>query len=299
MGKAAGNKEVKRGGVPQPGILAPLPPLGRYLFFSVTPGGDPRTGIKALAVAADGVSTVVGAGLSLLQALGRSVPGLRVFPAMHGAGFDVPSTQDALWIWLRGDDRGELMHRTHTLEKILGTAFRLDHVVDAFKHDDGRDLTGYEDGTENPVGEDAVAAACTDDGGSFVAVQQWVHDFPAFHALPRSEQDDAIGRRRDDNEELDDAPESAHVKRTAQESFSPEAFILRRSMPWTEGRSGGLLFVAFGHTLDAFEVQMRRMAGLEDGIVDALFRFSRPVSGGYYWCPPVVKGRLDFAFPEG
>ena len=32
------------------------------------------------------------------------------------------------------------------------------------------------------------------------------------------------GRRHRDNEELDDAPPSAHVKRTAQESFTPEAF---------------------------------------------------------------------------
>ena len=87
--------------------------------------------------------------------------------------------------------------------------------------------------------------------------------------------------------------ESAHVKRTAQESFSPEAFVLRRSMPWFEGSEGGLYFVAFAHTLDAFEAQLRRMVGKEDAITDGLFRFSRPVSGGYYWCPPVQGVRLD------
>jgi putative iron-dependent peroxidase len=53
------------------------------------------------------------------------------------------------------------------------------------------------------------------------------------------------------------------------------------------------MFVAFGKTLDAFEIQLRRMAGLEDGIADALFRFSRPVNGAYYWCPPVRNNRLD------
>jgi putative iron-dependent peroxidase len=36
------------------------------------------------------------------------------------------------------------------------------------------------------------------------------------------------------------------------------------------------------------------MMGLEDGIVDALLSFARPVSGGYYWCPPLKEdGRLD------
>ena len=38
---------------------------------------------------------------------------------------------------------------------------------------------------------------------------------------------------------------------------------------------------------------MRRMVGRDDGIVDGLFTFSRPVTGGYYWCPPVVDDRLD------
>ena len=93
--------------------------------------------------------------------------------------------------------------------------------------------------------------------------------------------------------ELDDAPASAHVKRTAQESFTPEAFVLRRSMPWALGHKMGLMFVAFGCSLDAFEVQMRRMAGLDDGITDGLFQISKPVTGSYLWCPPMHKGQPD------
>jgi len=106
-------------------------------------------------------------------------------------------------------------------------------------------------------------------------------------------QDAMVGRRRSDNEELEDAPPSAHVKRTAQESFTPEAFVVRRSMPWTAGAQAGLLFVAFGHSFDAFEAQLRRMAGLDDGVVDALFQMSRPVTGAHFWCPPLRNGQLD------
>jgi putative iron-dependent peroxidase len=106
-------------------------------------------------------------------------------------------------------------------------------------------------------------------------------------------QDHAIGRRKSDNEELDDAPESAHVKRTAQESFEPEAFVLRRSMPWARDADSGLMFSAFGHSFDAYEAQMRRMVGAEDGIRDALFQFSTPLSGSYFWCPPLRNGKLD------
>ncbi len=64
-------------------------------------------------------------------------------------------------------------------------------------------------------------------------------------------------------------------------------------MPWADASGEGLMFVAFGRSLDAFEVQLRRMAGLEDGVVDGLFRFTRPISGSYFWCPPVSNGVLD------
>ncbi|TPW17946.1 MAG: Dyp-type peroxidase, partial [Halothiobacillaceae bacterium] len=158
---------------------------------------------------------------------------------------------------------------------------------------------GYEDGTENPQGDEALKVAIVQgagaglDGASFVAVQQWRHDFDRFDAMSDDEQDEAIGRRKSDNEELLEAPPSAHVKRTAQESFEPAAFMVRRSMPWVEGNDAGLNFVAFATSLDPFEVMLRRMVGQEDGVVDALFGFTRPISGGHYWCPPMKGGQLD------
>lgn len=277
---------------PQPGILAPLPPHARYLVFSLEPDTDARAGLAALQGLVDGEAIVAGLGQAPLAAIGRKVPGLKPFPPLAGPGVDIPSTPAALWLWLRGSDRGELLLQTRRIEQALAPAFRLQEAWDAFKHGSGRDLTGYEDGTENPEGDEAVAAAIAADGSSLVAVQRWVHNFGRFEAMQPEERDDCIGRRRSDNEELDDAPESAHVKRTAQESFSPEAFVVRRSMPWNAGPDAGLMFVAFGHTTDAFQAQLRRMVGLEDGIVDALFRFTRPVSGAYFWCPPLEGGRL-------
>ncbi|WP_349568897.1 Dyp-type peroxidase [Azotobacter salinestris] len=283
----------------QPGILAGVPSQARHLFFSLESAQDLPAALDRLASLADGETMVVGLGESLLQAQGCRLASLRVFPALSGAGVDIPSTQHALWCWLRGEDRGELLQLSRALVSALAPALRLVQSSDAFRYREGRDLTGYEDGTENPQGEAAIAAALVGEGpegergGSFAAVQHWVHDLDRFGALPPDEQDHIVGRRKRDNEELEDAPASAHVKRTAQESFSPGAFVLRRSMPWNDGQQAGLLFLAFGHSLDAFEAQLRRMAGLEDGIVDALFRFSKPVSGGYYWCPPVRAGRVD------
>ena len=289
----------------QAGILASLPEQGRYVFFTlVGAGADLQNSLKKLQTSVDGQQIVVGLGLQVLQQLDKKLPLMREFPHLKGPQFEAPSTPYALCLWLRGDQRGELIALTAKLTNLLAPVFKLDHIVDAFVHQrsdngHGRDLTGYEDGTENPEGDDAEAAALVHgqgaglDGGSFVAVQQWVHDMDAFDALAPQARDHVMGRRLSDNVELDDAPASAHVKRTAQESFSPEAFVLRRSMPWALGHKMGLMFVALGASLDAFEVQMRRMAGLDDGITDGLFQISKPVTGSYLWCPPMHKGQPD------
>ena len=64
-------------------------------------------------------------------------------------------------------------------------------------------------------------------------------------------------------------------------------------MPWSEGVDAGLVFISFGHSFAAFEALFNRMLGKEDGIVDGLFTFTQPISGSYYWCPPVQDGKLD------
>lgn len=294
----------------QAGILAPLPEQGRYVFFTLADSGAVLSNAlsKLRATAVDG-KVVVGIGLQVLQKMEKQLSLMREFPHLKGPMFEAPCTPYALCLWLRSDQRGELLAMTAKLISMLAPAFKIDHTVDAFLHarnanGRGHDLTGYEDGTENPEEDAAVAASITTghgegiDGSSFWALQQWMHDYAAFGRMSVSEQDYTVGRRCTDNEELEDAPESAHVKRTAQESFEPEAFVVRRSMPWwsvsPQGEDhSGLMFSAFGCSFNAFEAQMRRMLGMDDGISDALFTFSRPLTGSYFWCPPVKDGQLD------
>lgn len=287
-------------------VLQDVPAVGRYVFFSLASrqADAVRQSLRRLCALADGIQVLVGIGPELVPWLGAEVPGLHGFKALTGPGVAVPATPAALCLWLRGDDSGVLLHLTRQLQQALAPCFRLQQVIDAFRHGrgpngHGLDLTGYEDGTENPVADAARAAALLQgagaglDGSSFMAVQQWVHDFAAFEAMTGQAQDHTFGRSRVSNEELDDAPASAHVKRTAQEGFTPEAFVLRRSMPWTCGAESGLVFVAFGHSFDAFETLLRHMVGLDDGVVDALFGISRPVTGANFWCPPMHLGQLD------
>ena len=283
----------------QTGILEDVPAHSRYLTFSIDPDGDLQQALTNLADFADGRAIVVGIGKQIVDVLGASVPGLTDFPLHEGAQVDIPVTNAALWCWLRGDDRGELLHTSRHLIELVEAGLICDSIIDGFRYDIGRDLTGYEDGTENPEGDDATAAAILSssdaamNGSSFVAVQQWVHDLDDFLSRPQDEQDEVIGRRKSDNEELKDAPDTAHVKRTAQEDFDPEAFILRRSMPWADAAHEGLVFVAFGKSFDAFNALLKHMSGEDDGQVDALFSFTTPVTGSYFWCPPMRDGCLN------
>jgi putative iron-dependent peroxidase len=282
---------------PQASILEPIPLVGRSLTFRVAPETDIPNALRRLR---DGLSPdcgVVGIGEPVVLALGKPLDGLRTFPAMSGPACSVPSTQQALCFLLRGPDRGAVFDLTQDIRELVADAFVLVDSVDTFKYREGRDLTRFEDGTENPKGKLARKAAIVGDGplegSSFVAVQRWVHDLVRFRRFGEARREELIGRRADSNEEIEDAPESAHVKRTEQESYEPETFMVRRSMPWATAEQEGLEFVAFVESLDRFERQMHRMVGHDDGIVDGLFTFSRPVTGGYYWCPPVKDGKLN------
>jgi len=266
----------------QPGILAAVPQAATFLRLGLRPGVDAADALGPLITPAAHV--LVGLGAGLLAELGVHVPRLRPMEPLVADGLAMPATPGDLWLRVDGADPGEVLHRMRALD-LWG--FRIDDETHGFQHGESRDLSGYEDGTENPTGDTAAAVALAPDGSAMLAVQRWVHDWDAFDAMTKEQQDHTIGRERVSNDELDDAPEAAHVKRTAQESFEPEAFVVRRSMPWSDDRGAGLVFLAFGATLDPFEAQLRRMMGKDDGITDALFAFTRPVDGATFWLPGI------------
>jgi putative iron-dependent peroxidase len=283
----------------QPGILAPLTPHFRFLHFDIKREDQVAESLARLQKAAWG-QDVIGLGPELVARLGATVPGLRPFPQFSGSKVALPINQHALVYILRGQEQSTLMDRTLDVERLLAPGFFLRDSEDAFKYKEGRDFSGYEDGTENPE-ERAEEVALIHgrgpglDGGSMLALQIYIHDLPALFERDPQAQDHIIGRSRLDNEELDDAPETAHVKRAAQESFEPEAFMIRRSVPYTKGLEKGLVFVAYGRSLDAFDAVLKRMVGAEDGLVDALFSFTRPRSGATYFCPPLSGQHLDLS----
>lgn len=279
----------------QTAVLAEIPAHAAYLFFSLKNPQQLIACLQELGEFCIEHNALLGIGSALMQN-----PALKSALQHHRfKNQDIHYQNTDLLIWLRANDPGEIYWQSATVSELLADTFTLQHNQPAFCYQNGRDLSGYEDGTENPVDADAQAAAIIAQGplagSSFFVVQRWLHQLAAFKKQPQSVQDNTIGRCLSDNEELDDAPESAHVKRTAQESFTPEVFMLRRSMPWAADNNAGLMFTAFVTDVSKFERMLARMTGEEDGIQDALFSFSNIQSTSYFWCPALHNKALDFS----
>jgi putative iron-dependent peroxidase len=104
----------------------------------------------------------------------------------------------------------------------------------------------------------------------------------AWEALPVEQQEQVIGRTKDESVELDDKPPDSHVARTDQDQFGK---IFRRNMPYGTVTDHGTMFVGFSADQRPLATMLESMAGLADGVRDALTRYTQPLTGAYYFVP--------------
>jgi len=157
----------------------------------------------------------------------------------------------------------------------------------SFQFQDGRDLSGFLDGTENPADTTSRrAAALLDTGGSYVIHQRWVHDLAPFHAKPKTDQEKVVGRSKEDSAEMNPLPKSSHVARmrTAKGEKIP---IVRQSMPYGKlGTPQGLLFIAYSNEISKFDQMLDQMIGKGHGTEnDDIMSFSKCIASNYYYVP--------------
>ena len=97
-----------------------------------------------------------------------------------------------------------------------------------------------------------------------------------------TEQEQVIGRRKDDSVELEDKPDDSHIARIDQDDFGK---IFRRNMPYGTVTDDGTMFVGFSSDQQRLSEMLENMAGLKDGLRDALTKYTQPVTGAYYFVP--------------
>ncbi|ENX11070.1 Dyp-type peroxidase [Acinetobacter variabilis] len=166
-----------------------------------------------------------------------------------------------------------------------------------FRYFDGRDITGFIDGTENPQFPDdraEVALLGEDAGifqdGSFIFAQRYAHNLDKWKKLKVDAQEQVMGRTKLESIELEDEvkPANAHIARTVVEDEEGEEMeILRHSLPYGDGRGDqGLFFIAYTKDLKIIDAMLVRMFGTSgDGIHDCLLHFVTPMDGAYYFAP--------------
>ena len=287
----------------QSGIVENLPSSALFMMFDIKSNSDTSFGLKILQKFVDGKNAVAGFGNNLFKMF--KLPNSKDFQREHFASDRMPDNDGYdLVLWLRGDDRGELFHHAYSIDKALEDFFEFKKMISSYTYHDKYDLSGFEDGIENAKGEEIVPVSIVPngdlEGSSYWVLQQWLHDFDWLNASSQATKEECIGRSLDDSHQFKNLKDFAHVKRSAKENFTPEGELFRRSMPWSDDNlNGGLMFSAFAFSFRAFNLQMGKMLGVDDKIVDGVFKFSKIVETNYLWCPPFKKGRLDLSLFKG
>jgi putative iron-dependent peroxidase len=221
---------------------------------------------------------------------------LKPFPIMGSEDRFAPASNVDLYIEIRSD-RADVNHIvSNKVCDLLANSVELIEQIQCFRFLDGRDLTGFVDGTENPKGKhrrDVALIVDEDDvifsAGSYLHIQRYRHNLALWNSLEQQKQEDVFGRTKFDNVEYsnEDKPLTAHTKRANLKDNNGNSIeILRQSMPYGDMKVQGLFFVSYCKTPENFELQLRSMIfGDEEGNFDHLLKYTQAEMGAAFFAP--------------
>lgn len=207
--------------------------------------------------------------------------------------FVMPATQHDAVLWLSGSSYDVIFDVAHQAISELNAIASVAEETSSWPYRHDRDLTGFIDGTENPSLMEAPEAVLIPEGqpgagGTVLLLQKWAHDTAKWGSLAVHDQQLVMGRIKLDSVELEDKPEDSHVARTDQDEFGK---IFRRNMPYGTVTNHGTMFVGFSADQRRLSKMLESMAGLVSGKRDALTRYTRPLTGAYYFVPSAERLR--------
>jgi porphyrinogen peroxidase len=282
---------------PQAGIFALGTASHAYLEFDIRPGVeahalvDAVTGLREPRTTMGGVNLVAGFRPELWRHVfpDDSPAGLEGFnrPIVGRDGFTMPATQHDAVLWISGSAYDVVFDVARSAITSLDALAMIADETSSWPYHHDRDLTGFIDGSENPTLIEAPDIAVIGDGnpgsgGSVLLLQKWGHDAARWESEPVERQEQVIGRNKVDSVELQDKPADSHVAKTDQDEFGK---IFRRNMPYGTVTDHGTMFVGFSADQSRLEKMLESMAGVGDGVRDALTYFTTPLSGAYYFVP--------------
>lgn len=263
---------------------------GRSLVEAVASFHEPRTTVG-------GMNLVVGFRPELWRDVApQDTPGdARGFdaPIVGPDGFTMPATQADVWMWFAAASYDIVWDEGRRVMAELVSLATLERQLSGWAYRHSRDLTGFEDGTENPSLMEApgiaiVPAERAGAGASILLFQKWSHQ-ESWFALSDAQQEAAMGRTKADSIELEGtrAANDSHVSRAKDVVDGVELDIFRRNVPYGDVVDYGTTFVGFSCEQSRLQRMLERMAGTEDGVRDAITRYTTPLTGAYYVIPSI------------
>lgn len=219
---------------------------------------------------------------------------LAPFPNIHCEDRNAPNSPGDLFILVKAD-RIDICHAIGVeVIQLLKPHVDLYEEVRGFRYLDGRDLTGFVDGGENPRGMQKFNAAIVGDddpdftGGSYLHIQRYQHNMQKWQLLPISKQQQIIGRKKIDNVILanNDLAADSH---TARVQFATQsADMLTQNMPYGDMSTQGLYFVSCANSSQPFTKLLKsRIVGDEQGNYDRLLDYTTAETGGAFFAPSI------------
>nr|WP_040525279.1 Dyp-type peroxidase [Gordonia effusa] len=223
---------------------------------------------------------------------------LHPFIELVGETHTAPSTPGDILLHIKADQFDLCYEVATKVVEQLGDSVTVVDEVHGFRYFDLRDLIGFVDGTENPVGAAAVTAITVGDedadfaGGSHVTIQRYVTDTAAWNDLSTADQEAAIGRTKLENIEFDDEvkPTNSHIAlNVIEDDDGNQLQIVRDNMPYGDASGErGTLFIAYSASPTVTERMLSNMfIGDPPGNHDRLLDFTTAVTGSQYFAPSV------------
>ncbi|MFG2820095.1 Dyp-type peroxidase [Kitasatospora sp. NPDC048365] len=287
-----------------------------FVVLTVAPGGEQAVrealgGLAALVRSlgfrkpGEKLSCVTGIGSAAWDRLfaGPRPAELHPFRELRGARHTAPATPGDVLLHIRAQRLDLCFELASIVTRRLAGAARVVDETHGFTYFDQRDLLGFVDGTENPVGRAAVSAALIGEedpefaGGSYVVVQKYLHDLDAWDGLTVEEQQHVVGRTKLEDIELPEGvqrPDSHVAVNQVLGADGEERQILRANMPFGSVADGrfGTYFIGYGRTPEVTEQMLRNMfLGTDEAPHDRILDFSTAVTGSLFAVPPA--GFLD------
>ncbi len=221
--------------------------------------------------------------------------GLMPFPDVSTRQYHSAVVPFDLFIQIRADRFDVCYALAMDVCKALSPYTELAEQVQGFRFKDGRDLTGFIEGGDNPQGMAKLNTAIVGDedlqfaGGSYVHVQRYQHNLARWEMLTMAEQEQVMGRTKEENQPIDEPPTNAHWLRTQVSDWDGNPLrLLNQSMPYGNLHEQGLYFVSCAAQSLAFAQRLRSMLAEDDnGNIDAWLEYTEAETGAAFFAPSV------------